>query len=94
MLHVGSGDGSMELKLKEVVIKLGDGTETMRVRFNMPDEKISVCSNYSFDTTLPKTEVHEKLREYLGEMDTAEILHKFINSRIKDSGVYVTFQES
>jgi len=90
----GNGDGNMELKLKEFVIKLGDGTETMRVRFNMSDEKISVCSNYSFDTTFPKTVFCETLRECLGEIDTAESLQKLINTRIKDSGVYISFEES
>lgn len=84
----------MKLKLKEVVIKLGDDIETMRVRFNMSDEKTTVCSNYSFDTTFPKTVVCETLRECLGEIDTAETLQKLINTRIKDSGVYLSFEES
>ncbi len=84
----------MELKLKEVVIRFGDGNETMRVRFNMSDEKISVCSNYSFDTKFPKTVVSETMRGCLGEIETAESLQKLINTRIEDSGVYLCFEES
>ena len=83
----------MELKLKAAVIEFKDDKKTMRVRINVSDEKVTICSNYSFGTKLPKTVVYEGLRGCLGEIDTAENLQKFINTAIEDSGVYLSFEE-